>query len=108
AKSKPALRAQAERLRSHLDGRPELAPLDVALTLATARAQLDERAAVSGTDREALLAGLEALARGEPAAGVVEGASGTGRVAFMFTGQGAQRPSMGRELYESFPVFREA
>ncbi|HEX8075556.1 MAG TPA: beta-ketoacyl synthase N-terminal-like domain-containing protein, partial [Thermoleophilaceae bacterium] len=41
AKSEPALRAQAERLRAHLESRPELGPLDVAFTLATARAQFE-------------------------------------------------------------------
>jgi acyl transferase domain-containing protein len=70
AKSEAALREQAERLRAHVEADPELELLDVAFTLATARAQLDRRAAVVGSDRDALLAGLDALARGEPAAGV--------------------------------------
>ncbi|HEX8074681.1 MAG TPA: SDR family NAD(P)-dependent oxidoreductase, partial [Thermoleophilaceae bacterium] len=108
AKSEAALRAQAERLRAHVEAHAELEPLDVAFTLATARAQLDRRAAVVGSDRDSLVAGLEAIARGEPAAGVVEGAPAGGKTAFMFTGQGAQRVGMGRELYDAYPAFAEA
>ncbi|HEX8075367.1 MAG TPA: type I polyketide synthase, partial [Thermoleophilaceae bacterium] len=108
AKGEAALREQAERLRAHVQAHAELEPLDVAFTLATARAQLDRRAAVVGSDRDALLAGLEAIARGEPASGVVAGTPAGGKTAFMFTGQGAQRVGMGRELYEAYPAFAEA
>ena len=108
ARSEPALRAQAERLRSHLLRHPQLAPTDVAFTLARGRARLEWCAAVVGENRDHLLVGLEALARGEPAAGVVRGVAGEGKTAFMFTGQGAQRPGMGAGLHESFPVFRAA
>ncbi|WP_459802094.1 type I polyketide synthase [Herbidospora sp. RD11066] len=76
---------------------------DVAYSLATTRALLDERAVVVG-DVEA---GLRALAAGESSPWVVTGRAGRG-LAYLFTGQGSQRAGMGRELYERFPVFARA
>ncbi len=106
----PALGEQAQRLREHVSGDPDLRPLDVGLTLATARAPLRDRAVVFGGDRDALLAGAGALARGEQSPDLVRGgpAVAGAMVAFLFTGQGAQRVAMGRELHRSFPVFADA
>ncbi|MFE3876604.1 type I polyketide synthase [Kitasatospora sp. NPDC059146] len=106
ARSPEALRAQAGRLADAAAAAPEWAAADVAWTLATARAGLDHRAVVLGTGREELLAGLDALRRGDDAPDLVQGsATRTGKLAFLFTGQGAQRAGAGRELYRRFPVF---
>jgi acyl transferase domain-containing protein/NADPH:quinone reductase-like Zn-dependent oxidoreductase/thioesterase domain-containing protein/short-subunit dehydrogenase len=99
---------QARRLWECVSGDPELPVLDVGCSLA-ARAVFEDRAVVVGGGRDDLVGGAGALACGEPALGVVRGVVGVGgRVAFLFTGQGAQRVGMGRELHEAFPVFREA
>ena len=64
---------------------------------------------VLGGDRGELLDGLGALAAGEPLEGMPRGRDTEDRrLAFLFTGQGAQRVGMGRELYNTFPAFREA
>ncbi|WP_308053785.1 acyltransferase domain-containing protein, partial [Streptomyces sp. BV333] len=74
--------------------------MDVAFSLATTRSVFEHRAVVVGASREELLEGLAGV-RGEgPVAG--------GRLGFLFTGQGAQRVGMGRELYAAYPAFAEA
>ncbi|MEV0431333.1 beta-ketoacyl synthase N-terminal-like domain-containing protein [Micromonospora sp. NPDC050495] len=109
AKTAAALRAQADRLAAHLDRHPDLDPAAVAYTLATSRAQHPHRAVVIAEDRADARQRLGFLARGEAASNVVTGRAATGgKLAFLFTGQGAQHPGMGADLYERFPVFAAA
>ncbi|MER6548848.1 SDR family NAD(P)-dependent oxidoreductase, partial [Streptomyces sp. NPDC001250] len=107
-----ALRAQAVRLLAHLEDperRDGAAPLDIAHSLALGRASFDHRAAVVGQDRDELVAGVRALAEGREAPGLVRGVRRrSGRTAFLFSGQGSQRPGMGRDLYAAYPVFADA
>ncbi|MDT0452819.1 thioester reductase domain-containing protein [Streptomyces sp. DSM 40473] len=105
AKSAEALREQARRL---LDAAASKSPLDVAYSLATTRSALEQRAVVTGADADELRAGLTALAEGGQSPYVVQGARGKGKTGVLFTGQGAQHPGMGQELYTAYPVFAEA
>ncbi|OEJ36239.1 type I polyketide synthase [Streptomyces agglomeratus] len=109
-KGADALRAQAANLAAHLAARPELGLVDVGYSLATSRAALQDRAVVLACDRAELLRRLDALAQGEPAPGTTRStaAHGDGLTAFLFSGQGAQRIGMGRELHAAFPVFARA
>ncbi|MER7610722.1 type I polyketide synthase [Nonomuraea wenchangensis] len=107
AKSEAALRAQADRLAGFVAEHDAAGPVEVAAELVR-RAALEHRAVLPAADREELLAGLRALAAGESAASVVQGRVRPGRVAVLFSGQGAQRPGMGRELHAAFPVFARA
>ncbi|CAM5642413.1 SDR family NAD(P)-dependent oxidoreductase [Streptomyces canarius] len=68
-----ALRAQAARLRGHLEAAGPLPPAAVARTLATGRAHLAHRAAVVGRDSAGLTAGLDALTGGRASGDFVLG-----------------------------------
>ncbi|MEW9522215.1 SDR family NAD(P)-dependent oxidoreductase, partial [Streptomyces tubercidicus] len=108
-KTRPALCAQATRLLAHVEAFPDLRSADVGLSLATTRSVMEHRAVVVGSDRDELLRGLAAVAADERSPHAVTGsARADGPLALLFTGQGAQRLGMGRELYESFPVFANA
>ncbi|MDX3016110.1 type I polyketide synthase, partial [Streptomyces caniscabiei] len=113
AHSAAALRAQAVRLLDHLDHLdrgPGIRLPDLAHSLATTRALMEHRAAVTvpAGDLSALTSGLRALAEGEDAPGLVRGTASDGGFAVVFSGQGSQRVGMGRGLYDTFPVFAAA
>jgi acyl transferase domain-containing protein/acyl carrier protein len=103
-----ALMGQAARLVSYLQKESDAELVDVAGALALARARLSHRAVVVAEGREALVSSLRALERGEAADGLFQGVVGGGRVAFLFSGQGAQWAGMGAGLYEAFPLFADA
>ncbi|MFJ2197775.1 SDR family NAD(P)-dependent oxidoreductase [Streptomyces violaceusniger] len=107
ARSEEALRAQSARLREHVVRDRDANPVDVGWSSAVTRAALEQRAVVVASDRDGLLRGLEALAEDTDAPGLVRGRSTGQRVAFLFTGQGAQRLGMGQELYETYPLFAD-
>ena len=111
-KTDQALREAAERYLSWLDERVgDLAPAasaadallaDMAWTASVGRSHFPHRAGVPFKDAELLRAGLKAIADG------IDGAeAGTAaKTAFVYTGQGAQWPGMGKTLYEREPVVR--
>ncbi|HVR06146.1 MAG TPA: SDR family NAD(P)-dependent oxidoreductase, partial [Solirubrobacteraceae bacterium] len=109
ARGANALRAQARRLMDRLASEPGLDVADVGYSLASTRSVFVNRAVVLARDVHQLRAALAALADGHAAENLLTGsAPGVGALAYMFTGQGSQRPRMGRELYAAFPIFRDA
>jgi acyl transferase domain-containing protein len=104
AKTESALDAATDRLAAHLRTHPELDLADVAATSQLGRRVFGRRRALVCTDVADALAALGTRDRRR----LLDGhrPEDAPRVAFMFPGQGAQRPNMGRGLYETEPVFR--
>ncbi|MEU0523243.1 type I polyketide synthase [Streptomyces niveus] len=100
ARSADALRGQATALRS-----VDAGPADLGPALATTRATHPHRAVLLAADRSETAAALDALAGGLAHDGLVTGTVTEGGTAFLFSGQGAQRPAMGRAWYDNWPVY---
>ncbi len=106
ARSEEALRTLVSGYRSFLHAHPDTSPADLAFTAQVGRHHFEKRTAFVFDDIADLMKQLDGY---QPSA-----ASGTPvdierqGVAFLFTGQGSQHLGMGKELYETFPAFREA
>jgi len=106
--------ALADLARRHearlLQGEETEEAADLCFSANAGRSHFSHRMAVTGASLDELHAGVAAFLAGrdDPAVarGQVEGAVRP-QVAFLFTGQGGQYAGMGRQLYDSSPVFRE-
>ncbi|MFG1954457.1 type I polyketide synthase [Micromonospora sp. NPDC048830] len=109
ARTEDALRAQAARYADRLAAAPTPALADLCHTSNARRTHFPHRAAVPVAGLDEARAALAALAAGDAPDGVQRGTVPAGtqrRIAFLFPGQGGQHVGMGRELYDSEPVFR--
>ena len=102
AASPSALEKATENLRWRLKQHPDLSLADVAYTLHLGRKAFEHRRALVCRSREEVMAACESKQ------GIITSSAGSPepKLAFLFPGQGAQHPNMGRGLYESEPVFR--
>ena len=121
AKSDSALRRQAGDLASYLHDHPDADIANLCWSMNTGRADFNYRATIASSDTAHLQQRLQSFAAGESVGEVVSAAGsaaglkratvrtlGRPKVAFLFTGQGAQYVGMGRGLFDSHPTFRRA
>ena len=112
AKTKDALQAYLQNYADAL-AMPSLQGQDwndVCFTAATGRNHFRHRATVLAGSAQDAADKLNALLKNGDANGIQINDVGTNpaKLAFMFTGQGAQFAGMGQDLYERFPVFKSA
>jgi amino acid adenylation domain-containing protein len=106
ARSGQALENATNNLIEHLKNNPNLGLADVAWTLQVGRRKFPHRrwAAVSSIPDA-----IEALSqRDRKRVQTRRNANDAAAVYFLFPGQGSQHSNMGRQIYESEPVFRQA
>jgi acyl transferase domain-containing protein/acyl carrier protein len=111
APTESAMRALGGVYAHHIAQHPDQTLADIAHGVNVGRAQFRHRAALSFAASDDVVARLRAFADTGTATGIATGhmlGSEAPRVAFMFTGQGAQYVGMGRQLYETERVFRAA
>lgn len=104
AKTKKALVDLAKRYTEHLATNPRLP--NVCFTANTGRAHFEHRLSIVADSNTDLINHLSAFSQGVETAVSVP-SDERPKIAFLFTGQGAQYVNMGRQLYETQPSFRK-
>jgi acyl transferase domain-containing protein len=109
ARTEPALSQLAGSYSALLHAHPDWAAGDVGYSANTGRSHFVHRVAIVGASTAELSQKLNAFRQRERPVGVFSGAAPREqpRVAYLFSGEGSPYAGMGRELYETQPVFRD-
>ncbi|GAA3968854.1 beta-ketoacyl synthase N-terminal-like domain-containing protein [Gordonia caeni] len=102
------LATAAAEAAQYVRARPEVSVPDVGDQLLTTRRLLRHRAVIAAGDRDDLLVALDAVAAGAPHPDTVAGTAARRRVAYVYPGQGSQRPGMGALDYRTSAAYRAA
>jgi acyl transferase domain-containing protein len=111
AKSEKALHASADRFRQYLAAHPSSSLADVCFSANTGRTHFNYRLGVVTSSVSQLDAQLTAFAVAQPTPQLHTAhcpSHTAAQVVFLFTGQGQLYPNAARELYRTYPVFRQA
>jgi len=102
------LHDEAAALLSYATDHPEVAPQHIADMMFRTRVARRHRALAMVADRDELLSALCAVLDGREHPSLVrtETAATARKLAYVFPGQGVQRPGMGRVFYDAVPAFR--
>jgi malonyl CoA-acyl carrier protein transacylase len=111
AKTAPALTELAQKYQDLFASHPEVSLGDVCFSANTGRSHFEHRLAVVSKSAEQMSQQLSAFAAGEHTPGLKSQQltkKKLPKLAFLFTGQGSQYVGMGRQLYDTQPIFRQA
>ncbi|PSF38589.1 beta-ketoacyl synthase [Aphanothece hegewaldii CCALA 016] len=110
AKTEPALRELADHYRLYLEQNPVTSIADICYTANTRRSQFNYRLSVIAESREQLQENLTAFSQNLHTPSIQFCQVNDTKlepIVFLFTGQGSQYINMGRQLYDTQPLFRQ-
>ncbi|MEO1069990.1 MAG: acyltransferase domain-containing protein, partial [Cyanobacteria bacterium J06638_6] len=108
ARTNAALLQLVQSYRDWLDSAIEAELPDICFSASVGRSHFNYRLALAAADLPQLRQQLEHYLNGDSSTISPRPTQTHNKIAFLFAGQGSQYPDMGRELYDTEPLFRQA
>ncbi|MEA5581854.1 SDR family NAD(P)-dependent oxidoreductase [Nodularia harveyana UHCC-0300] len=110
AKTETALQELAQSYQEYFQHHPQVSFSDACFTASVGRSHFDYRLAIASDSTTTLQQQLAAFTAKQHSPGIFQGKINhrqRPKIVFLFTGQGSQYIDMGRQLYETYPKFRQ-